>query len=256
MTVLTAESPPRPVPTRSAGTPGRTPGLYRSPKRRPGSATAQRCNLACISRTRACGAGPFTPTSSGIAAPFCQNPAAALRHVAGFPDLGLLRRLRPVPTRSAEADLRTAVWQLLLTPRATDGIKVCPAQRGSKGDLTLPSAAVRVDTARTDRVGNADAGRLLPTRTSPGAPAAVPATTAGGRAGSRLEGQAEEVAGGVLPRDSAPGMRHRRRGSHLPGRRRVRGVRTSRRWPGGRCCWAGRCRHRPTSALTASRCWR
>ncbi len=181
MTVLTAESPPRsagvsgsascprPVPTRSAGTPGRTPGLYRSPKRRPGSATAQRCNLACISRTRACGAGPFTPTSSGIAAPFCQNPAAALRHVAGFPDLGLLRRLRPVPTRSAEADLRTAVWQLLLTPRATDGIKVCPAQRGSKGDLTLPSAAVRVDTARTDRVGNADAGRLLPTRTSPGA---------------------------------------------------------------------------------------
>src|SRR6185312_1044052 len=30
------------------------------------------------------------------------NSAAALRHVAGFPDLGLLRRLRPTPNRSAD----------------------------------------------------------------------------------------------------------------------------------------------------------
>src|SRR6478736_1090460 len=52
--------------------------------------TAQRCSLVCISRTRACGARPFSPASSGIAVPFCQSPAAALRHVAGFPDLGLL----------------------------------------------------------------------------------------------------------------------------------------------------------------------
>lgn len=37
---------------------------------------------------------------------------------------------------------------LLPTPRATDGTKGCPAQRGSRGDLTLPSAAVRVP-ART-----------------------------------------------------------------------------------------------------------
>ncbi|WP_247663914.1 hypothetical protein [Micromonospora sp. U21] len=33
---------------------------------------------------------------------------------------------------------------LLPTPRATDGEKGCPGQRGSHGDLTLPSAAVRV----------------------------------------------------------------------------------------------------------------
>ena len=34
--------------------------------------------------------------------------------------------------------------RLLPTPRATDGEKGCPGQRGSHGDLTLPSAAVRV----------------------------------------------------------------------------------------------------------------
>ena len=33
---------------------------------------------------------------------------------------------------------------LLPTPRATDGQKGCPGQRGSHGDLTLPSAAVRI----------------------------------------------------------------------------------------------------------------
>ncbi|MGC4851859.1 hypothetical protein ACLQ24_00320 [Micromonospora sp. DT4] len=33
---------------------------------------------------------------------------------------------------------------LLPTPRASDGTKGCPGQRGSKGDLTLPSAAVQL----------------------------------------------------------------------------------------------------------------
>ena len=32
----------------------------------------------------------------------------------------------------------------LPTPRATDGTKGCPAQRGSKGDLMLPSAVMRL----------------------------------------------------------------------------------------------------------------
>ncbi|WP_035911069.1 hypothetical protein [Lentzea aerocolonigenes] len=32
----------------------------------------------------------------------------------------------------------------LPTPRATDGTKGCPAQRGSKGDLMLPSAIIRL----------------------------------------------------------------------------------------------------------------
>jgi DNA (cytosine-5)-methyltransferase 1 len=66
-------------------------------------------------------------------------------------------------------DLRTAVWQLLPTPRASDGVKGCPAQRGSKGDLTLPSAAVRIETAAPGSdtaTPDGDAGgegRLLPT---------------------------------------------------------------------------------------------
>jgi hypothetical protein len=38
----------------------------------------------------------------------------------------------------------TDAARLLPTPRATDGAKGCPGQRGSHGDLTLPSAAVRV----------------------------------------------------------------------------------------------------------------
>ncbi|MBB4783472.1 hypothetical protein [Streptomyces rapamycinicus] len=40
--------------------------------------------------------------------------------------------------------------QLLPTPRATDGTKGGPNQRGSKGDLTLPSAAHQIG-ASTDR---------------------------------------------------------------------------------------------------------
>jgi hypothetical protein len=38
----------------------------------------------------------------------------------------------------------TDAARLLPTPRASDGEKGCPAQRGSHGDLTLPSAAVRI----------------------------------------------------------------------------------------------------------------
>jgi DNA (cytosine-5)-methyltransferase 1 len=37
----------------------------------------------------------------------------------------------------------------LPTPRASDGTKGAPAQRGSKGDLMLPSAVMRLMT--TDR---------------------------------------------------------------------------------------------------------
>jgi DNA (cytosine-5)-methyltransferase 1 len=37
----------------------------------------------------------------------------------------------------------------LPTPRATDGTKGCPAQRGSKGDLMLPSAVMRLLTPDT-----------------------------------------------------------------------------------------------------------
>jgi DNA (cytosine-5)-methyltransferase 1 len=46
----------------------------------------------------------------------------------------------------------TDAARLLPTPRATDGAKGCPGQRGSHGDLTLPAAAVQVS-------------RMLPTPT-------------------------------------------------------------------------------------------
>ncbi|WP_416901307.1 hypothetical protein [Micromonospora echinospora] len=53
------------------------------------------------------------------------------------------------PGRRAGAGFRPPLSQVLLpTPRATDGTKGCPGQRGSHGDLTLASAAVRVP-ART-----------------------------------------------------------------------------------------------------------
>jgi DNA (cytosine-5)-methyltransferase 1 len=43
----------------------------------------------------------------------------------------------------------------LPTPRATDGTKGAPAQRGSKGDLMLPSAVLRLMTPNhSAREGN------------------------------------------------------------------------------------------------------
>jgi hypothetical protein len=55
----------------------------------------------------------------------------------------------------------TDAARLLPTPRASDGAKGCPGQRGSHGDLTLPSAAVRVASpvaalAVTDSGGQLD----------------------------------------------------------------------------------------------------
>ena len=90
--------------------PGSYTRLNRSSKRRPGSATAQSCSLACILDTPANGpttAAPpgapvFTGASVDIAVSLLLVTAAALRHVTGSPGLGLLRRLRPVPTRSVD----------------------------------------------------------------------------------------------------------------------------------------------------------
>lgn len=63
------------------------------------------------------------------------------------------------PGRKAGAGFRPPLSQVLLpTPRATDGTKGCPGQRGSHGDLTLPSAAVRVParTLPTPRASDAN----------------------------------------------------------------------------------------------------
>ncbi len=151
-----------------------------------------------------------TPTAAAYGSNQSLSPGAAVR-----PSLATLAaRLLPTPRTTdgrgpaghgeGRPDLRTAVWQLLPTPRASDGVKGCPAQRGSKGDLTLPSAAVRVDNARAEDVtaGSSSGSRLLPTPRLPAArTASTSATTIDDRAGSRPEGQAAGIAQGVLPRE-------------------------------------------------------
>ena len=81
--------------------------LNRSPKRLSESSPAQRCSLACHPSTRCSasfadsGAGVFT---SDLPKGFSSHgPAAALPHVAGSPDLGVLRRLRHAPCASADS---------------------------------------------------------------------------------------------------------------------------------------------------------
>ena len=97
-----------------------------------------------------------TPTARAYGSNQSLSAGAAVR-----PSLASLaaRRLLPTPRTSdacgpahhggGGSDLQTVVW-LLPTPKATDGTKGCPAQRGSKGDLTLPSAAVGLDAATAD----------------------------------------------------------------------------------------------------------
>jgi hypothetical protein len=85
----------------SSRTAGSQTRLNRSSNRRPGCWTAQRCSLVWIPSTRpsasvkADASSPvFTSALLAFQHSGCEL-AAALRHAAGFPDLGLLRRLRP-----------------------------------------------------------------------------------------------------------------------------------------------------------------
>ena len=68
-------------------------------------------------------------------------------------------RLLPAPRASDKGtvgrpgqEFRSQV--LLPTPRASDGEKGCPGQRGSHGDLTLPSVAVRIRMLPTPRASD------------------------------------------------------------------------------------------------------
>jgi DNA (cytosine-5)-methyltransferase 1 len=81
----------------------------------------------------------------------------------GMP-LSIAVRLLPTPTASDAKNcthrsqtggpLLPDEVQLLPTPRASDGTKGCPAQRGSKGDLMLPSAVMAL-VAQHAREGTA-----------------------------------------------------------------------------------------------------
>src|SRR6266545_4663741 len=161
-----------------------------------------------------------TPTAHAYGSNQSLSAGAAVR-----PSLASLaaRRLLPTPRTSdargpahhgeGGADLRTVVW-LLPTPKATDGTKGCPAQRGSKGDLTLPSAAVRLDPDAAGHSqaggpagggpaggGSAGGGRLLPTpRVAATRTARHAAISPASRSRPSLE-QAAEIAEGTLPRE-------------------------------------------------------
>ena len=96
---------PRHALSRVAGSQTR---LYRSSNRRLGSSVTHRCSLAwfrCTRATASRGVGHGAPAFTGDLQPIqCQSCglAAALRHLAGFPDLGLLRRLRPSARPTAD----------------------------------------------------------------------------------------------------------------------------------------------------------
>lgn len=77
------------------------------------------------------------------------------------------RQTKRTPSQEAGTHglcLAAEVCELLPTPRATDGSKGGPNQRGSKGDLTLPSAAHQVGagTARRSNGGKRSSAALPP----------------------------------------------------------------------------------------------
>jgi hypothetical protein len=113
------------------------------------------------SRGLACEAGPLlpTPTAAAYGSNQSLSAGAAVRpSLAGLVTGQLLptptvadSRSSANPTAGRTAPLvghsgrtLTDAARLLPTPKATDGSKGCPGQRGSHGDLTLPSAAVRM----------------------------------------------------------------------------------------------------------------
>jgi DNA (cytosine-5)-methyltransferase 1 len=103
----------------------------------------------------------------------CARDGKGPGHQYGLPDVvephGSRHALLPTPTAVAYGSNRSpspgatrrprlatvAGQRLLPTPRATDGIKGCPGQRGSHGDLTLPAAAVRITTLATPPASDA-----------------------------------------------------------------------------------------------------
>ena len=69
---------------------------------------------------------------------------------ATFPTSGMTRsgRLLPLPMSEPHTDVNgfsSSVAQMLPTRRATDGTKGGPNQRGSSGDLMLPSAVMNLE---------------------------------------------------------------------------------------------------------------
>ena len=137
--------------------------------------------------------------------PHPQGAAPAERHGhavagAGRPDLALLPAPTVSDTNGAGAhgtggpDLRTAV-ALLPTPRATDGTKGGPNQRGSSGDLMLPSAVLQLDRSDECTDGFAVGSDADSSERTPGDQGSPAAATAGfGSTRTRWGEYAEAIA--------------------------------------------------------------
>lgn len=118
---------------------------------------------------------------------------------------GRTRKGRPRPL--SDADLPEVV-KLLPTPRASDGEKGGPNQRGSKGDLALPSAVVQL--LPTPRVAAGRTGRSAIERSSSSPSLEQAVELANGETPRELE-NLEKVppswSGGSSPRRSRGGKR-------------------------------------------------
>jgi hypothetical protein len=101
-------------------------------------------------RCRAIHPGIFGHYSS-----FLQNPAAALRHAAGFPDPGLLRRLRPAPTRSADG-------------APSPAIRAGRAARGRTGTVPVFATATPWTFTVASQAGHRDQPESCPPRNQAG----------------------------------------------------------------------------------------
>jgi hypothetical protein len=77
-------------------------------------------------------------------------------------DRGSTEHPSPAELRGTHGrDLAPTVGMLLPSPRASDGLKGCPAQRGSSGDLMLPSVAVGLPVLPTPSAGVHNDGESL-----------------------------------------------------------------------------------------------
>lgn len=159
-----------------------------------------------------------TSAAGSSSSPQLPTPRARDSRGRGFEDaLPNVVRLLPTPRTSdtngvgahgeGGPDLRTAI-SLLPTPRASDGEKGGPNQRGSKGDLALPSAVVQL--LPTPRVAAGRTGRSAIERSSSSPSLEQAVELANGETPRELEHLAKvppSWSGGSSPRRSRGGKR-------------------------------------------------
>ena len=151
------------MPRQPAGTPGRRRGCrgHRTDDR--GSSVAHWCSLVWIPSTRASASstvGHGAPVFTGDLLAFQSHRcglAAPLRHVAGFPGLGLLRGLRP-------------------TPEAISRRRACPPPAWLAGGEGEPGSGSHVHHRPVDGGG----AQLFPCSLATGTPQAFPVASATG----------------------------------------------------------------------------